>query len=95
MPKKDLQQQQEPQRVSLGPFEVDPAVRQLAAGEISITIESGHGDSFHIIEEEARADRPTTRAYRTVQRIDLATRLQLPADYDPADLVGRTFLVEA
>lgn len=91
MPKKDQQQQP----ALLGPYDV---TGQAAGGFVTpegktrVCVDKTNGpDAYNVREETASG----FVSYRTEQRIDLATRLDLPADYDPAELVGRTFLVPA
>jgi hypothetical protein len=85
--------------MNIGPFEVDAhSAIDIDEGVRSylVSVDAQHGpDAYAIRETVMTAAGEGARAYRTVQRMELATRLQLPADYDPADLVGRTFLVPA
>lgn len=76
----------------IGPFDVTciNGENAIGSGGVLVEVQEYNGaDAYHVRENDGLI------AYRTVQRMDLATRLQLPADYDPADLVGRTFLVPA
>jgi hypothetical protein len=80
----------------ISPFEVDGTPETIAPGVTIIHVQSmPNPDAYHVCESTAGPDGLEWHAYRTVQRIDLATRLTVAANYDPADLVGRMFVVES
>jgi hypothetical protein len=68
----------------------------LAVGATFMRVTAYDGaDSFTVYERRLAVENVESLAYRTVQRLDLATALHLAADYDPADLVDRAFLLPA
>ena len=85
--------QQQCSRVS--PYEVDnDYAEDLKVGQSFIRVMDYDGaDGYTIYERTEIVENVASMAYRTVQRIDLASRLELVADFDPADIVGRAFVV--
>ena len=80
----------------IGPFEVDSMPGPIAAGLVLIHVQGMLGpDAYHTMEVTPYGEGSTWHAYRTVQRLDLATRIAARPDYEPSDLVGRYFLVGA
>jgi hypothetical protein len=95
MPKQSAVQEQPAVRVKISAHEVDnDFAEDLADGQSFIRVENYDGaDGYTIFERRVLLPGFDELAYRTAQRIDLATRLQLSPDYDPADVVGRAFVV--
>lgn len=94
---KKSQEQQPARRAPISPLEVDAAtLAGIAVGQTFIEVMNYDGaDGYAVFERAELLPGVASMAYRTVQRIDLATRLKVVPEYDPADLVGRAFVVEA
>ena len=97
MPKQSAVQEQPAARVRISAFEVDnDYAEDLTEGQSFVRVENYDGaDGYTIYERRVILPGFDELAYRTAQRLDLATRLQLAPDYDPADVVGRAFVVGA
>lgn len=78
--------------ITISPYEIlssqaaEPSA-PVEGTQLQVTGRAG-ADAYHVREQGLRG-----HSYRTVQRVELATRLQLVPDYDPEQLVGRVFLL--
>lgn len=84
-------------RATISPLEVPDGVADMldVGRALLLVLDYNGADAYHVKESTRRDPDNLSVAYRTVQRLELATRLRLAADYDAADLVDRTFQVEA